>query len=117
MQRSITQFAIGSFLLISSISSQAALYTGSMLFSSVEKYSMTVAAHTRGSFDPGTAMTMGYVMGVADADPNICPNPQASVAQFMIIVDRYMQSHQELLNKSAAVSVSAALRAAFPCPK
>ena len=97
------------------VGANAANYTGKMVFQSVEKYAKDSADRSKRDIDVGTAMTMGYILGVADSDRAVCPDPRSSVAHYMIAVHEYMKRHQELMETSAAISVSLALREAFPC--
>lgn len=93
----------------------AANYTGTMVFQSVEKFAKEIGGKGKKDIDAGAAMTMGYIIGVADSDQAVCPDPKSSVAHYMIAVHEYMKRHPEFMDKNAAIPVSLALREAFPC--
>ena len=65
------------------------------------------------------AFTQGYVVGAADATAGIswCPTPQTSEDQIYHAVAKFMRDHPEVMNRSAAAGVSAALKTEFPCGK
>ena len=115
MKKPIAWIAFAAATAFYSVGANAANYTGTMVFQSLEKYAKDIADKSKKDIDPGTAMTMGYILGVADSDRAVCPDPRASVAHYMIAVHEYMKRHQELMDKSAAISASLALREAFPC--
>ena len=115
MRKWRTTCALAAAVVLCSAGANAAIYTGAMVFQGVEKYTKDIANPTKRDIDPGAAMMMGYIFGVADADQGVCPDPRLSAANFMVVVDSYLKLHQDQLDKNAAVLVSAALREAYPC--
>lgn len=61
----------------------------------------------------------GYVAGVADATIGTtwCPNASVTEEQIFHAVSKFMATHSESLNRSAATIVGDALAADYPCDK
>jgi Rap1a immunity proteins len=59
----------------------------------------------------------GYIQGVADAtEKSYCKKTTLSVQQISKIVLKYLDGHPEEWGQPAVVTVSKALKEAFPCP-
>lgn len=70
------------------------------------------------NFSKGLCMgfTDGLAAGLSDGR-FICVTKGVTVSQEVLIVKKYLQSHQILLDQPYPRLVSSALREAFPCPK
>ncbi len=66
----------------------ATTYTGAMLFQGVEKYAKALADHAK-DFDTDSSFTMGYIIGVVDADQRICAE---RAVEFHKPCERYPQA-------------------------
>ena len=102
-------------LLFLAPSANAEFYTGSKLFSMLEK-------DVRGGVDYESGLASGYVVGVIDTalGTYICfpaGDNNITIRQVKQIVYNYMQKHPELWSSSADVSIVAAMREIFPCKK
>jgi hypothetical protein len=57
----------------------------------------------------------GYVLGVADATPNLCIPAGVNKGHIIEVVRKYLKDHPEQLHLSGSVIVPRAFTAAWPC--
>ncbi|MGE3297794.1 MAG: Rap1a/Tai family immunity protein [Porticoccaceae bacterium] len=99
-------------LALFSTTARAEFYSGSQIYSYLEKA-------LRGTADYETGVGSGYVIGVFDSLSGVlvCSPGGVTVKQAKQIVFNYMQKHPELWDKSADISIIAALGEVWPCKK
>lgn len=68
---------------------------------------------------PAKTLSLGYVMGVADAIEGAvaCPNPRVGSGQMRDVVCTYLRDHPESRDKPAGYLAVLAIAKAWPCPK
>lgn len=68
---------------------------------------------------PAKTLSLGYVMGAADAVETAvaCPNPRVGVGQMHDVFCAYLQKHPETRDKSGGYLAALAFAEAWPCPK
>lgn len=64
-------------------------------------------------FDAGYCL--GIVEGVISTSKKVCIHSQITLADAVIVVDKYIQNNPDKLNKRDAVLVREALSKAYPC--
>lgn len=105
--------------------SRYSLWDGNKLYGVCEKWNVLVTANLDGTFDPysnrkdigGSAMCLGYVMGVVDSIPGgegFSPDSNVSVIQYADVVFAYLRDHPEIRHKPAYWLTRKALTQAFP---
>lgn len=102
-------------VLAASVSAKEPVQSGAAVLAGLDKFAAGMSDKGKRDFSADVAMTMGYVLGIADSDGAVCLDPRVSMAQTLLTVRDYMKGHQDLMDKSAVVAVSGALRQAFPC--
>lgn len=102
-------------LAASAVDAKEPIQSGTAVLAGLERFAAGMSEKGKRDLGPDVAMTMGYVLGVADSDGAVCLDPRVSMAQILLSVRDYMKGHQDLLDKSAVVAVSGALRQTFPC--
>ncbi|MBI3347282.1 MAG: hypothetical protein HY020_08745 [Burkholderiales bacterium] len=115
MKKSVAALVIAILAASSTVDAKEAMQSGAVVFAGLDKFAAGMSDKSKRDFSPDVAMTMGYVLGVADSDGAVCLDPRVSMAQILLTVRDYMRGHQELMDKSAVNAVSGALRQAFPC--
>ena len=88
-----------------------AIYRASVIFASCQSDNAADRARCEG-FVAGTFSTL--------ADPvlsrvAICPPESSDIVQLVLVTQKYMREHPEILHYSASGVVAAALKTAFPC--
>lgn len=99
-------------LALFSTTARAGFYSGSPIYSYLEK-------ELRGTADYETGVGTGYVIGIFDSLSGIliCSPDGVTVKQAKQVVFNYMQKHPESWDKSADISIIAALAEVWPCKK
>lgn len=115
VKKSVAALVLAILAASDSVIAKEPIQSGTVVLAGLEKFAAGMSEKGKRDFSPDVAVTMGYVLGVADSDGAVCLDPRVSMAQILMTVRDYMKGHQELMDKSAVVAVSGALRQAFPC--
>lgn len=115
VKKSVAALVVAMLAASNSAKAKEPIQSGTVVLAGLDKFAAGLSEKGKRDFSPDVAVTMGYVLGVADSDGAVCLEQRVSMAQILMTVRGYMKGHQELMDKSAVVAVSGALRQAFPC--
>jgi hypothetical protein len=63
----------------------------------------------------GEGLAMGYIAGIADISPHICPSENVAYGQIYDVVKNYLENNPATRHEHRSILVSRALIPTFPC--